>query len=114
MNQLHNVEEDVAPTKETIRPDRIGITVIDPVTGEQIELEFQQMRLHPCEIIAENPMKYANDTAALHVSRLFKSYQNGNEKLPQPSTKAYATRIEATDLFDPELLSTGLPLEMKA
>jgi hypothetical protein len=113
MNQPDNDDDVVARAKETICPQRAGITVIDPVTGEQIELEYQRMRLHPCEIISENPMQYANDIVAVDVARLFKGYQNRNEKLSRPSTRANATRIDATDLFDPELLSIHIPPEMK-
>jgi hypothetical protein len=113
MNQTHNGDDDFTPTKVTTIPHNTGITVVDPVTGEKIELEYLRMRLHPCEIISENPMKYSNDTVAVHVSSLFKGYQYRNGKLPRPSTRANATRIEATDLFNPELLSTHLPQDMR-
>ena len=98
-------------TKEASQTHKAGIAVVDPITGKQIELEYQSMRLHPCEIIAENPSKY--DETAVKVSKTFQDYYRQG-KTPPSSARANSTRIEATDLFDPELLSTQSPTNLKS
>ena len=82
-----------------------GIVAVDPVTGKQVELKYKAMTLHPCEIIAEHPTIFDDDPVAVHVSNVFHNYQR-HGKTPPTAARIASTRVEASDLFDPELLST--------
>ena len=81
-----------------------GIVAVDPVTGKQVELAYQTMTLHPCEIIAENADAFSDDPIAVQVSSVFHHYQRQG-KMPPTAARIAATRVDASDLFDPELLS---------
>ncbi|KAI2490212.1 hypothetical protein MHU86_24370 [Fragilaria crotonensis] len=81
-----------------------GIVAVDPVTGKQVDLAYQAMTLHPCEIIAENPEAFSDDPVAVQVSSVFHHYLRQG-KIPPTAARISATRVEASDLFDPELLS---------
>mmetsp|Transcript_26752 Transcript_26752/g.39574 ORF Transcript_26752/g.39574 Transcript_26752/m.39574 type:complete len:116 (-) Transcript_26752:927-1274(-) len=82
-----------------------AVKMLDPVDGKEIELNFQWMRLHPCEIIA-NDTNNTYDETAVKASHAFLEYQSSTKC--SDFLRANETRIDATDLFDPELLS---PLE---
>lgn len=92
-------KEQVATTT-AVQPTNKGVTIVDP-DGKQVELNYQWMRLHPCEIIAENPTSYSDDPTAVKISRTFRDSSKGTLKA---SVRASTARVEATDLFDPELL----------
>mmetsp|Transcript_14235 Transcript_14235/g.21717 ORF Transcript_14235/g.21717 Transcript_14235/m.21717 type:complete len:121 (-) Transcript_14235:355-717(-) len=79
-----------------------AINIPDPVDGKEIELHFQWMRLHPCEILA-NDRNNTYDEIAIQASRAFLKYQSSTKC--SAFLHANETRIEATELFDPELLS---------
>ena len=83
------------------------VQAVDPLTGKPVKLEMQQMRLHPCEIIAENPNNYSDDPVAVRISQVFYRYHRQGIAPPSESRVA-ATCIDATDLFDPELLTSYL------
>lgn len=79
-----------------------AINIPDPVDGKEIELHFQWMRLHPCEIIA-NDRNNTYDEIAIQASRAFLEYQSSTKC--SAFLHANETRIEATELFDPQLIS---------
>lgn len=92
-----------APQTETPPPP---LTVVDPLSGKQVNLDYQLMSLHPCEIIAETTTN--DDSIAKRVSKDFLDMREG--KPTKPAVRATATRIETTDLFEPELLCTTVTL----
>jgi hypothetical protein len=86
-----------------------GVTIVDP-QGKPADLNYQWMILHPCEIIAENAQQYSKDTTAVKIS---KTFVKTKDQSLSASVRASTARVEATDLFDPELLSTiSLPSDL--
>ena len=82
-----------------------GVKVVDPQSGKEITLEYQRIELHPCEIIAAMPKKF--DSTAVEASKAYQDYRRpAAERTNEISyLSVNATRIEGTDLFDPDLLS---------
>jgi hypothetical protein len=84
----------------------MSVTIIDPLIGSPVALPFVPMRLHPFDIIHEQPAVYADDKDAIVTSQLFQGrFRQGGVPPPFSSLRSNTTNIEATDLFDPEILS---------
>jgi hypothetical protein len=97
-------------TSTAVQSTDKGVTIVDP-QGRQADLDYQWMILHPCEIIAENSEQYCDDKTAVEISKKFADTKN---QTLSASVRATTARVEATDLFDPELLSTiSLPSDLK-